>query len=302
MSNDHGQRHDASSSYLEESQRAPAISPAETTHELPKQPSRKRKHSELDNRFRFGRTFSIHVHCYSRKYTQCRELTLLQTHLSLPSPKAQKLIPRLLLSRSCLPLAYLDPIGDAEELSGSRLFAAQVEILEESKEENRPPSVLIAESAADGRLHAVEKVQTGLYALCRLGTWVNLHALQRLHDSFPKHGPPQNRPCDDQYSNCHSEWWRPAAMKTKLGSRQETGDMMELKNPLTARLYLRRPFQHSRSPSPAIAEPPRPNTPEPSGLTLEEPVPQAKQEPEYLYNMIRSQYQEALYASKVRPS
>lgn len=208
----------------------------------------------------------------------------------------------MLLPRSCLPLAYLDLTGSAEEWSAPTLFSAHIEILEENKEADQCPEVLIAESAANGRLHAVEKVHTGLYALCRLGSWVDLHALRQLHNPVLKYGLPQKKSFQGQLTVSSGEWWRPAAIKPDLQSRQNEDAMPRLKDSLRARLCLQRPAQEDRAPSSAIPKVPRLTTPEWNELALDGDMVQTKQEFNDVYGMIRLQYREALYASKVRVS
>jgi len=227
---------------------------------------------------------------------------LIQTHSSLPSPKARKLTPRLLLPRACLPLAYLDPIGDAEDYAGSRLFAARIEILEANNEHDQLPRVLIAESAADGRLHAVEKVQSGLFALCRLASWVDVRAIEQLQASIPQHGFPQKLRLDDERSISKNEWWHSAAITHELDHNKDEIATPGLGKSPGAHLCLQGPVQGNTSASPAIPEAQRPTMPEPIQTALDGSVTHATQKAEDVYNMIRSQYQEALYASKVRLS
>ena len=207
-----------------------------------------------------------------------------------------------MLPRACLPLAYLDPTGDAEDQVGSRLFAAGVEILEDVEKEDQHPKVLIAGSAVDGRLHAIERVQIGLYALCKLCVWVDLHALEGLNALLVKHGPQKRKAVHGQSTMSQGEWWRPAATSLDIVYKTNDGSISAITKPLGARLCLQRPVQDDRSPSPAIPEVIRPTTPKPVENLLDGSMEQPPRDPEDIYSMIRLQYQEALYASKVRLS
>jgi len=207
-----------------------------------------------------------------------------------------------LLPRACLPLAYLDPTGDAEDQVGSRLFAARVEILEDVEKEDQQPRVLIADSVVDGRLHAIERVQIGLYALCKLCAWVDLYALEGLNALLVKHGPQKRKAVQGQSTMSQGEWWRPAATSLDIVDKSNEGSIPGITKPLGARLCLQRPVQDDRPPSPAIPEVIRPITPKPVEYLLDGSMEQPPQEPEDIYSMIRLQYQEALYASKVRLS
>ncbi|CAG8979415.1 hypothetical protein HYALB_00012448 [Hymenoscyphus albidus] len=92
--------------------------------------------------------------------------------------KPRTLQPLMLLPRSCLPLAYLDFTPSASALPQSRLFETHVKLLELEERMGNEPMVLIAR-LDDGRtLYAVEREDRGLYVLCRLGSWINLHQLR----------------------------------------------------------------------------------------------------------------------------
>ncbi|KAF2171425.1 hypothetical protein M409DRAFT_63702 [Zasmidium cellare ATCC 36951] len=85
-----------------------------------------------------------------------------------PFAKPRTFTPICLLSRSQLPLAYLDTAHD-----GSRIFTAHIQSLEAGDDE----SILIVEDQLERRMYAVERVQQRRYALCRLGEMVKMEDL-----------------------------------------------------------------------------------------------------------------------------
>lgn len=81
--------------------------------------------------------------------------------------------PLCLLPRSQLPLADLDtPKG------GSRLFSANINILESAHDVEQEPRLLIVEEEQAKRFYAIERVKWRTYALCRLGIWVSRQQLE----------------------------------------------------------------------------------------------------------------------------
>lgn len=92
--------------------------------------------------------------------------------------KPQSLQPLLLLPRSNLPLSSLDFLSSAKGLANSRLFETHVKILELEERMGSQPSILIARLDDTRTLYAVERESRGLYVLCQLGSWVNLHELR----------------------------------------------------------------------------------------------------------------------------
>lgn len=84
----------------------------------------------------------------------------------------------MLLPRSQLPLSSLDIVSSAKALGESRLFESHVKILELEDRMGSQPTLLIARLDDARTLFAVERESRGLYALCQLGSWVNLRALK----------------------------------------------------------------------------------------------------------------------------
>ena len=230
-------------------------------------------------------------------------LTGLKSHPSLPSPLAQKLIPRLRLPRSCLPLAYLDPLGDPHGFPGSNLFSARIGVLEETMHEDRgsnQATVLIAQSAADDRLFAIERVQEGVYAMCRLGTWVGVNMLEQLQTVSINPARPQKRQRREQLGLPGDDWWNTAAAdfwsKDRDGQCKNSG----VEKTRGVRLCLQMAQKESTTLAQTTQETSQPVLQDQSEKLVTEMVAEAVQDPEEVFRMIRVQYQEALYASKVR--
>ncbi|KAE9376907.1 hypothetical protein N431DRAFT_480052 [Stipitochalara longipes BDJ] len=97
---------------------------------------------------------------------------------SAVSGKTRTLQPLMLLPRSQLPLSSLDIVSSAKILGQSRFFETHVKILELEDRMGSQPMVLIARLDDARTLCAVERESRGLYALCQLGSWVNLQSLK----------------------------------------------------------------------------------------------------------------------------
>ena len=104
-------------------------------------------------------------------------LTNGQPYPSGESVKTRKLQPLLMLPRSQLPLSSLDLISPSA-LPKSRLFETHVKILELEGRMGSQPMVLIARLDDDRTMYAIEREDQGLYVLCQLGSWVDLHQLK----------------------------------------------------------------------------------------------------------------------------
>ena len=226
-----------------------------------------------------------------------------KSHPSLPSPLAQKLTPRLRLPRSCLPLAYLDPLGGPHDLQGSNLFSAHIEVLEETVQDDRrsnQPTVLIAQSAADDGLFAIERVQEGIYALCRLGTWVGVNTLEQLQTVPTNIARPQKRQCREQLGLPGDGWWNTAATDFRSKDRHGPGKNSSVEKTRGVRLCLQVAQRKPTTPAQITQEISQPVLQDQTEEVVTDMVMEAAQDPEEVFRMIRLQYQEALYASKVR--
>lgn len=225
-----------------------------------------------------------------------------KSHPSLPSTLPQKLTPRLRLPRSRLPLAYLDPLGDPDVLPGSNLFSARIETLEETVYEDRrsnQATVLIAESAADDGLFAIERVQEGVYAICRLCNWVGVNMLEQLQTVPIGIVRPQKRQCQEQLELPGDGWWKTAAIDFWSKDRDGQDKKSGVGKTRGVRLCLQMAQQKPTSQAQIAQEISQPMLQDQTENAMTDMVVEPVQEPEEVFKMIRVQYQEALYASKV---
>ncbi len=236
---------------------------------------------------------------------QCEERRLtgaFKSHPSLPSPQAQKLIPRLQLPRSCLPLAYLDPLAGQNALPGSNLFSAHIQILERYVDEDRwstPPTVLIAQSAADDGLFAVERVREGIYAMCRLGTWVTVNMLERLQIAPMDVVRPLKRQVPEQPRLWGDNWWSTATVDFGSEGRYGLSSDLSFEKTQGVRMSLQMPHQKSTTPVQTTLEIPSAVLQGQINNALYNMEKEVVQDPEEVLNMVRAQYQDFLYTSKV---
>lgn len=239
--------------------------------------------------------------------------------LFLPSTT---LNPLLVTPRSCLPLAYLDLAGNTKRAPGTQLFSARLPALESVLQggiSDHP--VLIARGGSiTATLYAIERVDTGLYALCPLGQWVTIEALEQVHAVSVNVIAPK-KPRHERVDPQDSDWWRDLAIKDD-GAILLRSDRRETEIPRNVRLCLKArppakdtpvldtlqlPLSVTKEPIPIIAdvctnsashEPPMQTK---EGLrNEEEPCLLSTQSTEDVLSMLRIQYQENLYISKVK--
>lgn len=156
--------------------------------------------------------------------------------------------------------------------------------------------VLIARSAADDRLYAVERVQDGIYALCRLGLWVTFELLQGLQIEATSCSIGQRARIKEPLRIPKDKWWQGAAIEP------ETKTLYHISSAQKApgiRLCLQKPVNNTFPPILLAGQEQSDKSPEEAGLSLGGMIEETTQEPEDILAMIRSQYQESLYASKV---
>lgn len=228
---------------------------------------------------------------------------LIKSHPSLPSPQTRKLIPRLQLPRSCLPLAYLDPLGGQDALHRSNLFSAYIEVLEEIVHQDprsNQPTVLIAQSAIDDGLFAIERVQEGIYAICRLGNWVSVDTLARLQTVPIDIVRPRKRQHQGQPGLPGDKWWSTAAIAFRSETICDQGKKSSGEKSRGVRLCLQPAQQEPTTPAQITQEISQPVLQDQTGNVLTDMVEEAAQDPEEVLKAVRVQYQEALYASKVK--
>ena len=116
----------------------------------------------------------------------CPQATLCQlsllTILAKPHPSSLNIQPRALqplmvVPREHLPLSSIDLASPHGEFPQSRLFESHIKILDLESRVATAPSVLIARNETKGTAYAVERQDNGLYVVCKLGAWVDLHSL-----------------------------------------------------------------------------------------------------------------------------
>lgn len=229
-----------------------------------------------------------------------------QAHPSSASSTQLRLLPIALLDRSCLPLAYIDANGGVEDL-GSRLFSARIAALESGLPEARhscQTPVLIACSDFNDSFYAVEAVQSGIYALCRLGNWVTHQDIQRLRAMSLENMLPRGNITHEQVNVSSNNWWRSAAVFASHSRRDYEEQKRKCAKIENFRLCLKTPaikIPQLDSVTPKIL-PEAAQEQVPFTLDdMQESVPQdTPQEPNEVLDMIKAQYQEALYVSKVK--
>lgn len=215
--------------------------------------------------------------------------------------------PRLLLPRGRLPLAYLDTSGTAGYDRGTRLFSAQIPVLETAchgDQADTLPRVLITESSSES-LYAVEQVQHGIYAQRKLAGWIGLKHLEVLQDLGTHQVTPRKRP----YLGKTDQWWQgivshsrregsPSIVQPDTSSHHKT------------RCDLRKPAYISTEPTPSLKDVPSAGRIQPPAvvtkggnnpLSQEPPLSSwehSLQTPDDLLKSIKTQYKELLYRSK----
>lgn len=213
-------------------------------------------------------------------------------------------MPRLLTSRSCLPLAFLNNEEGTRSSQGARLFSAQIPVLEAglSKEQQfTTPSILIVESEAPSCLYAVEKARHGVYALCQLSTWVTVEDLEllKLQDESQQSRSNEQVYCTGQ------KWWRAAAIEPSMESGSNKFKKRKPSQLTGFRLCFKSPMKKSA----ALAEvkremlfaAPKEHASNATNNNVEDSLAQeASQGSEEIFNMIKHQYQISLYMSQVR--
>lgn len=134
--------------------------------------------------------------------------------------------PQCLLSRSQLPLAFLDTAQDS-----SRLFAASVDVLEACHEYGDDASVLIVDSVFENeqRLYAIERVQRRKYALCRLARCVTTdEVLERATLELRPLDSRRKRQALDSPGETGQPWWNAAAVAVQQITTARPSTMPQL--------------------------------------------------------------------------
>ena len=181
----------------------------------------------------------------------------------------------------------------------ARLFSARMDKLvddQRNSQVSNQPVVLIAQSAADDRLYAVEKVQDGIYALYRLGLWVTSRMLRDLQGRATNcYSGPRSR-LEARHPNPLDKWWQGAAIESEPKVSHPVSSIQKAPR---IRLCLHKPVHNTCPPVLLVGQEQSDKSPEEVAYSLGGMIEDTTQEPEEMLAMIRSQYQESLYASKV---
>ncbi len=105
-------------------------------------------------------------------------LTMLQPHPPNVLAKPRALLPIMLLPREHIPLAYLDLSAPHGDLPACRYFESRIRIME--LEGRLGSNILVARSDSGENVYIIEREESGLYVLCKLGAWVDLDKLSHL--------------------------------------------------------------------------------------------------------------------------
>ena len=213
-----------------------------------------------------------------------------------------KLNPVLVTLRSCLPLAYLDLSGSTHGIPGTQFLGARLHILEHTAEgSNCDQRILIAENCAfKASLYAIERVDAGLYTLCPLNGCATVKTLMQLQAEASGMQSKKRR-CCVRINPQDSGWWRDLAIKDRDVIQIDSYGM-GVKFPWNVRLCLQ-----NQSPAETLsvanrAQLPAGTSQEPAPVITEgssHPRDFPMQRPEDIFSMLSTQYQEALYFSKV---
>ncbi|KAF2496163.1 hypothetical protein BU16DRAFT_509008 [Lophium mytilinum] len=201
--------------------------------------------------------------------------------------------PLHLISRSHLPLTYLDTSVTANP--SNRLFSSHIGALErdyvEADEEPEAPKILITRNEADKALYAVERVQKGVYGLCKLAAWLKEKDVSDAWDSNKNIISSTRR----QVGNAHSgeEWWHAAAIERHVEA------VSEERAPKRLRMSMLRP-----TPSTVEAAQPERTINDPriqeaaQDATMDDIAPEELLSAQQICENLVAQYLDALYLSK----
>ncbi|KAH7095997.1 DNA replication regulator SLD3-domain-containing protein [Paraphoma chrysanthemicola] len=134
-----------------------------------------------------------------------------------PNDKPATFKPVRVIGRSQLPLTFLDTTSD-EDFAANALFSAHIDVLEDN-EGVRPhsidtPKVLIARYDTKRTLYAIEQVQTRVYNICRLASWLKEKDVGDLWDpSNLQAYPTWPRPSENIAAD--AAWWQHAVVQTQ---------------------------------------------------------------------------------------
>ncbi|KAK2611166.1 hypothetical protein N8I77_004537 [Diaporthe amygdali] len=240
-----------------------------------------------------------------------------QFSLGSSSVRPPVLKPLMLLSREHLSLSALDlsaPNGEFPSGPG-RFFESHIRVLDLEGRLGQAPSVLIARSDASRNVYAIERHQTGLYVVCKLGAWVAIEKLSHLaeacyeqrcrpvqeaHANFAEvpsttpqlhHESKKKRLAIEQIQSMVRK--RPRAVSGTPCESQQDQSQPQFQTLTPGIEHLEDPFQ-APQPESGVSEPPAQG----SQTAVADSNADMQNSAEDIFQNIRSQYLEALYHSK----
>jgi len=175
------------------------------------------------------------------------------------------------------------------------LFSAQCKSLETYQDAPLDQTLLlIVQSETDGCLYVIEGVQHNIYALCNISGSVCLEKLQKLGTTNSISAPAVQHEAIRYIEEVpHQPWWRAAVIRTDpFASPLEA----QARKP---RLLLQRGRSLMQAQTLGDSPETQSNSQQPAEIPIQSNAAANIPEPAELFEIIKSQYQEALYASKV---
>ena len=190
-------------------------------------------------------------------------------------------------------------------MAGTQIFSARVAPLESNLRRHAfdQPLLIATPSTHDGSLFAVERIDAGLYVLCRLGKWVTIEALEKLRISV------QDRPLISEPQRVQqtrgggTDWWRPIAVGTVHNNSKRHNKKVDFARSDTVQLQTSIPKPPPAESVISVEQTLAGNSPqrlettehfnEDGGESLQPVLP----DPAEALVTIRDQYHEALYLS-----
>jgi DNA replication regulator SLD3 len=212
-----------------------------------------------------------------------------------PYDKPATFKPVRVVGRSQLPLTFLDTTAD-ENLAPNTLFSAHIDVLEDDGRHGPSgrdaPMVLIARYDTKRTLYAIERVQTRVYSICRLASWLKEKDVSELWDPSSLQAPPAI-PREEEMVTTTGGWWQHAVVETRPmegpGKRARTTMMRKQQVPEPAKKKTTQRFD-----SPANYEPTVDNS-----ISVHVPEePSAQPSPQEQLESLVQQYLDAVYLSK----
>ncbi|KAG8533297.1 uncharacterized protein KY384_002080 [Bacidia gigantensis] len=208
------------------------------------------------------------------------------------------LIPRHLLHRACLPLAYLNVGRADEDISLPALFTAKLNALASTRiGSSWQQLVLIAECAGRHELYVIEEIQDSCYALCPLASWVTLSHIKSLGTKIKSASFWENQPQEKTLNCDENSWWHAAALTEAehVSAVREGGRSARETSPDNCATGA----GPCRNSSPPVSYSGRPtSSKEHESLASRASVDKQVRSSEEALTHVRSQYQDALYASR----